>query len=43
MMAELFCAVLNMSVTAGIVILAVILVRFLFGGFPKLFSYLLLQ
>lgn len=41
MMAELFCDVLNRSVTTGIVILAVILVRFLFGRLPKLFSYLL--
>lgn len=41
MMVELFCDVLNRSVTAGIVILAVILVRFLFGKLPKLFSYLL--
>ncbi len=40
-MEELFLQILNMSFTAGIVILAVIAVRFLLHKTPKLFSYAL--
>lgn len=40
-MAESLGVVVNMSVAAGIVILMVIVVRFLFARFPKIFSYLL--
>lgn len=41
MLTNLFSHVLNMSVTAGFVILGVILARFLLKRAPKIFSYLL--
>jgi beta-lactamase regulating signal transducer with metallopeptidase domain len=40
-MTDLFLTILNMSVTASYVAVAVILVRFLLRSAPKLFSYLL--
>lgn len=40
-MTDLFISVLNMSITASYVILAVLLVRFFLKGLPKKYSYLL--
>lgn len=41
MMEAVFIKILNMSVTAGIIIIAVILIRFLLRRVPKIFSYTL--
>lgn len=41
MMAEMFCGVLNRSITVSIVIGIVLLVRLLFSRLPKIFSYVL--
>lgn len=40
-MADIFISILNMSITAGYVITALLLVRFLLKGMPKKYSYLL--
>lgn len=40
-MTDVFISVLNMSITAGYVILALLVVRFLLKGMPKKYSYLL--
>ncbi len=40
-MADIFISILNMSITAGYVILALLPVRFLLKGMPKKYSYLL--
>ena len=41
MMANLFLPVLKMSAVGGVVILAVMLVRFILRGAPKIYSYIL--
>ena len=40
-MTDLFISVLNMSITASYVILAVLVVRFFLKNMPKKYSYLL--
>lgn len=40
-MTSIFTAVLNMSITASYVVLAVIVIRLLLKKVPKLFSYVL--
>ena len=40
-MTDLFISVLNMSITASYVILAVLVVRFFLKNLPKKYSYLL--
>ncbi len=41
MLEEVFVQIVNMSVTAGIMVLAVILLRMLLKGMPKIYSYIL--
>lgn len=41
MIERLFVGVLNMSLTASVIILAVCVIRFLWRGAPRIFSYIL--